>query len=97
MNKDEKLNEAIPDDREPKQVMVRRGDETFRYTPGDEEVDEIVITGGGGVFVLVEDLDGEDLVYRYGPSSVEEIVYQNTGYDEELDQDQDEESDNDGE
>lgn len=95
MNKDEKLNEAIPDDREPELVTVQRGDEAFEYTPEDEEVDEIIITGGGGVFVLIEDPDGEDLVYRYGPSSVEEIVYPNTGYDEELDQD--EESDNDGE
>jgi len=81
MNKDKKLNEAIPEDREPELVTVSVGDETFEYNPESPDVDDIIITSGGGVFVLIEDEDGEDLIYRYNASSVEEIVYQNTGYE----------------
>lgn len=92
-DKDSKLNEAIPDDREPECVTVEVGDETFNWTPEDPEVDEIIITGSGGVFVIVEDPDGEDLVYRYGPTSVAEIVYENTGYEELETEPQEESSD----
>lgn len=93
MDKNDKINEAIPDDREPEKITVSVGDETYEWKPDDPEVDDLVITGGGGVFVIED-----DFVYRYGPSSVEEIVYQNTGYEDlaEHAEEADEEGSDDG-
>jgi len=83
-----KLNQALPEDKEPELVIVDRGDETFEYTPDSKDVEEIIVTSQGGVFVLIEDDGGEDLIYRYNPTSVAEIVYENTGYEEPEDQEE---------
>jgi len=83
-----KLNQALPEDKEPDLVTVNRGDEVFEFNPDSEDVDELIVTGSGGVFVLIEDSGGEDLIYRYPPSSVAEIVYENTGYERPEDEEE---------
>jgi len=92
MNKQEKLNDALPDDKNPQVITVQKGDETFEFTPEDDDVDELIVTGGGGLFVIIDDEEGEDLVYRYPPNTVQEIVYENTGYEELVQEEESEDS-----
>ena len=76
MSKDEILNQRIPEDREPETVTVDLGDELWTVDP--EEVEELIITSGGGIFVV-----HEGKVLRYNPHRVVEMAYEDTGLDQE--------------
>lgn len=81
MSKDIELQERLGQDPSPKEVTVEANieeGESDIWTFKMDQVEDIITTTSGAVFIVD---DGN--VYRYGKDQVQEMVFEDTGLDQE--------------